>query len=125
MQRHIIFLVFLLPTLACSLTNQMTMSTDERFLQGAWMYSADLGDGHSSYLQWTFNAGYFTVEGYPPLYQTGRYRVISSTNDVVVLRLTGQSGDWPTDDTDIEVVLDRANAQLLIGNQGPFTRTSP
>jgi hypothetical protein len=109
-------------SLGCS---TLLMGEPERFVQGTWMHATDLGDGHASYLEVNFDTGRFTMDGYPPLHQTGRYRVASSAGDTLTLRLTGQSGDLPTDDRDMVLVLDPAADQLLIDGEGPFTRTEP
>jgi hypothetical protein len=79
-------------------------------------------DGHAAYLDVTFSPGNFEMQGYPPLYQTGRYRVLSSSGDTLTLRLTNQEGDLPTDDQDMVIVLDRAADRITIDGQGPYTR---
>jgi hypothetical protein len=98
---------------------------NEKFIQGTWMAAGDLGEGHSWYLEWTFENGKFSVEGYPPLTQTGDYKVTKSEGTTLTLELTNQEGDWPTDDTEIIVIIDPDNQTLTIDNQGPFTKTTP
>lgn len=101
------------------------MSAGEQFIQGAWHWSQDLGDGHASYREWTFDAGKFTVESYPPLYQTGPYRVLREDGDTLVLGPAGQEGDWPADDREMIVVLDQTAGTLRIDNSGPYSRAVP
>ena len=101
------------------------MSVAEKFIQGTWGWSQDFGDGHGSYLNWTFAAGTFTAEGYPPLYQTGRYAVIDSAGEMLTLALTDQSGDWGTDDSTLVILIDEAAGSLTIDNNGPYNRVNP
>jgi hypothetical protein len=117
--------VLILPALACSAVEQVTPDTNAQFIQGQWSYSEDLGGGFASVLTWNFRAGHFTLEGYPPLFQEGDYRVVKSEGDTVILRLVNQSGDLSTDDRDIEIILDRSAETLMIDGQGPFHRVNP
>ena len=103
---------------ACSPTDP-----NEKLIQGKWMAAGDLGEGHSWYLEWTFNGGSFEMSGYPPIYQTGQYRVRASESDTITLELYNQEGDLSTDDRAITIVIDSANDQLTIDGQGPFSRT--
>ena len=114
--------MLLAASLACS---TLLMGENERFIQGTWTHSTDNGDGHGTYLELTFTPGRFKMEGYPPLTQTGRYRVTSSLGTALVLQLTDQAGDLPTGDREMVVVLDRAAGQLTIDGGGPYTRSGP
>lgn len=117
--------VLVLPTLACSTFAQTAPDTNAQFIQGQWSYSEDLGGGFASVLTWDFRNGHFTLEGYPPLFQEGDYRVVKSEGDIVILRLVNQSGDLPTDDREIEIILDRTAETLMIDGQGLFHRVNP
>lgn len=117
--------LWLLPTLACSAVQAITPDTNALFIQGQWSYSQDLGGGFASVLTWDFRSGHFTLEGYPPLLQEGDYRVVTSEGDSLTLRLVNQSGDLPTDDRDIVILLDRSAETLMIDGQGPFHRVNP
>jgi len=121
----LVLITLLLPTLACSAVQPITPDTNAQFIQGQWSYSEDLGGGLASVLTWDFRAGHFTLEGYPPLFQEGDYRVMKSEGDTVILRLVNQSGDLPTDDREIEIILDRGAETLMIDGQGPFHRVNP
>jgi hypothetical protein len=107
-------------TLACA---TLAMGENERFIQGTWTQGTDNGDGHGTYLELRFEAGRFTMQGYPPLEQSGRYRVTGSEGDLLTLELTDQSGDLPTDDREMLLVLDRANDSLMVDGGAPFTRS--
>jgi hypothetical protein len=109
----------LVATLACS---SFITDPNEQFIQGKWSQSGS-NDGHAWYLTYTFNSGSFTVEGYPPLRQTGSYRVVSSVGDVVVLEFYNQKGDWGTQNTKETLTLVRAQDQFsLDGGKTFFTR---
>jgi hypothetical protein len=114
--------MLLFASLACS---TLTMGDNERFIQGTWSYGTDNGDGHGTFLNLTFTPGAFKMEGYPPLEQTGRYRVLSAQGDTLSLRLTAQAGDLPTDDRDMVIVLDRAAGTLTVDGGGPYSRSGP
>lgn len=124
MRRPIVISLALLlaATLACS---TLMMGETERFIQGTWAHGTDSGDGHGTYLELTFTPGGFRLWGYPPLEQTGRYRVVGEAADTLTLRLTGQAGDFGTDDRDMVIVLDRAANTLMIDGGGPYTRSGP
>jgi hypothetical protein len=107
------------------LTGCLPLDPNDQYIQGAWQAAGDLGEGHSWYLKWTFKNGTFSVDGYPPLTQTGNYRVKSSIGSALTLELTNQKGDWPTDDRTITVLIDKGSNTMTIDNQGPFSRTDP
>lgn len=93
-------------------------------LAGRWSLSQDLGGGFSSYLTWGFTGGRFTLEGYPPLRQAGRFRLIAQRENTYRLQLYDQSGDLPTDDRELLVVYDPQADTLLIDGQGPYHRVA-
>ncbi len=97
-------------------------SAAEQYLQGSWIFVLDQGQGYTAFQTWTFDRDRFMVIGYPPLHQSGRYRIIADDGQWLRLRLEQQQGDWGSDDTEIAIVLDRASETLRLDNQGPFTR---
>jgi hypothetical protein len=99
------------------------LDPNDQTIQGSWQAAGDQGEGHSWYLKWTFKNGTFSVEGYPPLTQTGNYRVKSSIGSSLTLELTNQKGDWPTDDREIIILIDKTNNTLTIDNLGPFSKS--
>lgn len=115
--------LLLAASLACS--RLAPMGANERFIQVTWTHSTYAGDGHVTYLELQFSAGQFSMAGYPPLEQKGRYRVIDSTGDNLTLELTNQSGDLSTDDRQMLLVLNRNADELLVDGDGPFTRSGP
>jgi hypothetical protein len=93
----------------------------EKFLQGTWRLEGS--DGKVSwYLKWTFDMGSFTLEGYPPLRQEGSYQITNVDGSKVMLELYDQKGNFGTEKSQIEVVLDKKKDTLMIKGQGPFTR---
>ena len=63
--------------------------------------------------------------GYPPLEQTGQYRVTSSQGTSLVVKLTRQAGDLPTGDREMVMELGRSAGSLMVDGGGPYTRTGP
>lgn len=107
------------------LTSCSPLDPNERFIQGGWNAAGDQGEGHSWYLEWTFSNGTFEVTGYPPLHQTGKYRLTASEGSALTLELYDQAGDWPADDRAITILVDQAGDALTIDGQGPFSRVEP
>lgn len=95
--------------------------TQEDFIQGMWRMTGE-NDGHAWYLEWTFDRGRFDLKGYPPLAQAGKYRVIKTESDKLTLELYDQKGNFGTDNSRLEVVVDKKKDTLMIKGQGPFTR---
>lgn len=115
----LIFAFLLIPTLACAL---FISDPNEQFIQGKWS-QGDSTDGHAWYSAYTFDRGSFTVEGYPPLHQTGSYRVVSSVGNKLVLEFYNQKGDWGTQNNQTTLVLDRTGDRLSLDNgQSFYTR---
>ena len=94
---------------------------NEKFIQGAWMTAGDIDEGHSWYLEWTFKSGKFEVTGYPPLHQSGSYRVTASEENKLSLELYDQQGDWPTEPRSLDIIINPTDKTLTIDGQGPFT----
>lgn len=95
--------------------------TNEDFIQGMWRLSGETG-GHAWYLEWTFHRGTFDLKGYPPLAQEGKYRIIKVEGHKLTLELYDQKGNFGTESSQLEVVLDKKKETLMIKGQGPFKR---
>ena len=96
--------------------------SDEKFIQGTWRLEGSNG-GHSWYLEWKFTPeGKFTLEGYPPLFQAGSYRLTKTGPGTLALELYDQKGNFGTENSQIEIVMDRRKDELKIKGQGPFSR---
>lgn len=91
-------------------------------LRGTWYFSENVGPGFSSFLEWEFKDGRFNVNGYPPLEQSGNYEIMYTKGDSIMVRLTNQQGDWPTEDKEILVIRNKSMGTLMINNRGPYIR---
>jgi hypothetical protein len=94
---------------------------DEKQIQGTWHLEGN-NNGHSWFLEWTFTEGKFTLKGYPPLYQEGSYRIIKSAGNKLTLELYDQKGNFGTERSEIEIVINQKKNKLRIKNQEPFSR---
>lgn len=96
--------------------------TNEDFIQGMWRLTGENG-GYGWVLEWTFDKGRFDLKGYPPLAQGGKYRIVKAAGDKLTLELYDQHGNFGTDNSRIELVIDKKHDTLMIKGQGPFKRT--
>lgn len=95
--------------------------TNEDFIQGMWRLSGQNGM-YGWYLEWTFNRGRFDLKGYPPLAQDGKYRIVKTDGHKLTLELYDQKGNFGTENSQIEVIIDKKKETLMIKGQGPFKR---
>jgi len=122
-------LLLLVISLAASfpVASQTTDSGDAE-IQGTWYLSGQVKDrngqpGLSWFLEWTFDQGKFNLSGYPPLHQEGSYRIIKQEGKQLTLELYDQQGNFGTDASRIEIILQENKDRLMIKDQGPFKRT--
>ena len=113
--------------IALILFSALTLATaakksNEDFIQGTWRMTGQNGM-YGWFLEWTFDRGKFNLKGYPPLYQEGKYRIIKTEGDKLTLELYDQKGNFGTDNSQIEVIINKKKNTLTIKGQGPFTRT--
>jgi major membrane immunogen (membrane-anchored lipoprotein) len=99
--------------------------SNEEFIQGTWRLTGQNDPKHSWYLEWTFDHGKFRLDGYPPLHQSGNYRVLKTEGAKMTLELYEQKGELGTENSQLEVVIDREKGTLTVRGQGPFTRVMP
>ncbi|HKS29875.1 MAG TPA: hypothetical protein VJS44_18775 [Pyrinomonadaceae bacterium] len=109
---------------AAAVTAYIDRKTNEDFIQGMWRLTGEQG-GHAWFLEWTFLRGHFELKGYPPLAQEGKYRIIKAEGDKLTLELYDQKGNFGTETSQVEVVLDKKKDRLTIKGQGPFKRAQP
>lgn len=119
MKRHFPLIVIALILFSAMGLASATKKTNEDFIQGTWRLTGDNG-GHAWYLEWTFDHGRFNLKGYPPLYQEGKYRIIKSNGDRLTLDLYDQKGNFGTEDSQVEITIDKKREMLTIKGQGPF-----
>jgi hypothetical protein len=113
---------------ACSapLAGAAVSDSPEEFIQGSWRAEGtDPSGRHSWYQEWTFDHGKFKHTAYPPINQTGSYRIVKTAGNRLTLELYDQQGTFGTENSQIEVVLNRKRLKLTIKGQGPFKRVSP
>ena len=99
--------------------------SNEEFIQGTWRLTGQNDPQHSWYLEWTFDHGKFRLDGYPPLHQSGNYRVLKTEGPKMTLELYEQKGELGTENSQVELVIDRDKGTLTVRDQGPFTRVKP
>ncbi|MBL8058679.1 MAG: hypothetical protein JNK29_18390, partial [Anaerolineales bacterium] len=58
-------------------------------------------------------------------YQTGHYEVVDRHANGLVLRLYDQSGDWPTAERQVTIVLAEDGQSLTMDGGEPFFRITP
>jgi major membrane immunogen (membrane-anchored lipoprotein) len=100
-------------------------NSNEEFIQGAWRLTGQNDPKHSWFLEWTFDKGKFDLVGYPPLHQSGKYRVLKTEGSKMTIELYEQKGELGTENSQVEIVIDRDKNTLMIRGQGPFTRVKP
>lgn len=94
---------------------------NEKLIQGTWRLEGS-NNGHSWFLEWTFTEGKFTLKGYPPLFQEGSYKIIKTDGNKLTLELYDQKGNFGTERSEIEIVINKTKDKLKIKGQEPFTR---
>ncbi|MBI5052173.1 MAG: hypothetical protein HZB52_02775 [Chloroflexi bacterium] len=109
-------LFLILSSLACSL---IITDANEQFLQGKWSQSGS-ADGFAWYSNYTFDRGSFTIDGYPPLKQSGSYRLVSSSGDTLVLEFYDQKGDLSTENSKVTITVDRAKDAISFDSGKTF-----
>jgi hypothetical protein len=100
------------------------VDSDEQLIQGMWRLEGSNGR-LSWFLEWTFMDGKFSLHGYPPLNQEGRYRITKTGAGRLTLELYDQKGNFGTENSEIEIVIDKRKDKLKIKGQGPFSRVKP
>ena len=108
--------LIILSLLACSL---IITDANEQFIQGKWSQSGS-AYGFALYSNYTFNRGLFTIEGYPPLKQSGSYRVVSSSGDTLVLEFDDQKGDLSTKSSKVTITIDRTKDAISLNGGKDF-----
>ena len=116
--------LFLSLALAALVACPFATGESEAFVQGTWRLSGMNDASHSWFLEWTFDQGRFTLDGYPPLHQEGKYRVLKEQGRRLTLELYDQQGNFGTRTETLEIVVDKDKETLRIKAQGPFKRSA-
>jgi len=109
--------LIILSSLACS---WIVTDPNEQFIQGTWNQSGTLPEGFGWYSKYTFDKGGFTVQGYPPLRQSGSYRILNSKGDTIELELYDQKGDLGTENSKVTITIDRAKDAISLNGGKDF-----
>lgn len=103
--------LIILSSLACS---WIITDPNEQFIQGTWSQSGSLPGGFAWYSKYTFDKGMFTIEGYPSFRQTGKYRILSSSGDTILLELYDEKGELWKGSMRATITLDRAKDTISL-----------
>ena len=115
---------FLLPlALVALVACPFAAGENEKLMQGTWRLTGSTGT-HGWFLEWTFDQGRFNLDGYPPLHQEGKYRVLKEEGAKLTLEFYEQRGNFGTENSQLEVVVDKDKDALTIKGQGPFKRSA-
>ena len=123
--KYILLLLFISTALSFPVASRAE-DANEDSIQGTWHLSGQVdskgGRGFSWFLEWTFDHGKFNLSGYPPLHQEGSYRIVKAEGNKLTLELYDQKGNFGTENSQIEIVVDQEKDTLTIKGQGPFIR---
>jgi hypothetical protein len=124
--KAILLLMFISVAVSLPVASPVKDANDDA-IQGIWYLSGQLPGqdgkpGLSWFLEWTFDHGKFNLNGYPPLHQEGSYRILKTEGNKLTLELYDQKGNFGTDSSRIEIIVDKAKDELKIDEKGPFTR---
>jgi len=104
---------------------------NDQFIQGWWKHSdAHLGSIVSEKFQesvWRFDRGAYRFDTCCMFEQHtfGKYSIVESEGDVLVLELFWQDGSYRPEPAQINIVIDRQNGTLKVQRTGPFRRIAP
>ena len=111
--------------LICILSISLSACTNEaeEYIQGKW----GIGNAHY-WSEWYFDEGFYWYEiadTPDPLFERGRYSVVESGDDYILLQLYDQEGGIPTieDKVQIRIEINREDESLHI-RRGDFYRVS-
>jgi hypothetical protein len=111
--------------LICLLGVSLTACTSEaeEYIQGKW----GIGNAHY-WSEWYFDDGYYwfeTADTPDPLFERGRYAVVESGDDYILLRLFDQEGGIPSIEEQVllRIEINREEDSLHI-RRGDFYRVS-
>ena len=116
---------WLLVTIICLLAVGLTACTSEaeEYIQGKW----GIGNAHY-WTEWYFDEGFYwyeTADTQDPLFERGRYSVVESGDDYIVLQLFDQEGGIPSieDKVLLRIEFNRQEDSLHI-RRGDFYRVN-
>ena len=98
-----------------------TKIPDDSLLQGTWEIQIPGGPMGGAVIRWKFEAGAYTLSGYPALSGTGKYKVASTDGTKLLLEFSAQTGDFSQFNT-MEVAADPSTQTLTLRGQGPYRK---
>jgi len=114
-----------------SLLAACTPDQNEAFIQGSWFYNSQhiqeqVGESFQE-TTWIFDGG--TYETYTCCFvefqQYGRYDILESEGDKIVLELFNIDGKFNSERFSIAITIDREADTIKLPGAGPFTRITP
>ena len=119
-------LIFLLALLSACVPGE-----NEAFIQGSWFYNSQhiqeqVGESFLE-VNWTFDGGNYETYTccFQEFHQYGRYTVLESEGDRLMLELFNIDGKFNAERVQIMVTIDRQADTISLLRAGPFTRISP
>ena len=127
-KRHLLRITLLILVVATLLSG--CMDANEEFIQGIWRYqSAHLDEMTSEsalIIIWGFSGGTFSYDACCfniDEHTTGRYQIVESSEDKIVLQLMNVRGSGANyEGAQVVIFLDRENDTLKINRGDPFIR---
>jgi hypothetical protein len=108
------------------------MSENESFIQGTWRYDdwhlAEIVSENDLTIIWFFSAGTFTYQACcfnMDVEFGGRYRILESSEDQLVLELYNTYGTGTRMDGQVYINIDRETGTLEIQSAKPFYKLGP
>ena len=119
-----LFLLFMIGVTSLSACAQQD---NQKSIEGKWRLRGELPGkdgkpGMAWFLEWIFTDGKFLQTGYPPISQKGKYRILKKDGDKLTLELYEQSGNFGTEDKQIEIIIDAEKETLKINGKEGFKR---
>jgi hypothetical protein len=114
----------LLFTISCGGDFLSFKSENEKFIQGKWRLAGTFGDDENRawFLEWEFDNGKFTQNGYPPILQEGKYKILEDNKNTLKLKLYKQKGTFGDDDSELTIIVDKEEKTLTINGKKDFMR---
>ena len=101
------------------------------FIQGSWYFNdphirEQIGESYEETI-WTFDRGAYETYSccFLKFQQYGRYDVLESEEDRIVLELFNIDGKFNSERVQIAITIDRGNDTIRLLRAGPFTRMGP
>jgi hypothetical protein len=116
MKNKRLFIPFILVTLL--FLTACTLDPNDKFIQGGWSFVNESGDYRSGsthvYFVWQFSNGTFFVQQEvilgKPLVSEGRYRILESEENKIILELFNVQGNYiPEEPYELRIEIDREN----------------